>query len=305
LEKESERLLKLLSNIVDTKLEINRELSLLTTMGLSSVGNSVEVYTVEALKKLLPILSQNKIPYRVIGRGANTLLPKFCTELIIVIKFQFNEASVDFTKESFSLPASLLLAKAVSMAANYKLKDWDKVAGIPATLGGAVVTNAGTSRGEISELLLSVTVIDTAGVQKKIMVEEGMFSYRNSTILKQGEGEVIIEVEFKNVGMDDTVSDKINKYLEERKSSQPLDKKTCGCVFKNYEGGVTCRAGKYIDIMGMKGFKTKNLAISLKHANFVEHTGGASLDDFLMLNIFVKDELRQHFGITFENEVII
>jgi UDP-N-acetylmuramate dehydrogenase len=91
-----------------------------------------------------------------------------------------------------------------------------------------------------------------------------------------------------------------------RTRTQPLKEWTCGCVFKNnqnIESGVTCRAGHFIDIMGLKGLSIKNLTVSPKHANFMENQGESSFDDVMMMITVLKKELKLHSGVDFETEV--
>jgi UDP-N-acetylmuramate dehydrogenase len=91
-----------------------------------------------------------------------------------------------------------------------------------------------------------------------------------------------------------------------RNRTQPLKEWTCGCIFKNNQNllsGVTCRAGLFIDIMGLKGFTYKNLRISPKHANFMENSGESSYEDVLMMINVLQKELKLQTGVTFETEV--
>jgi UDP-N-acetylmuramate dehydrogenase len=272
-------------------------------MGLISKGDTLEIYSFEALKKVLPQLKIYKKKYQVLGRGANTLFPEKCKELIIILKFADDNLELDLTQEEFAFSASITLTKIISVAVKYNLLEWDKIAGIPATLGGAIATNAGTIRGDISELISEITIMDIEGNIKIIKNKKGCFSYRKNHFLVYGD--VVIGAKLINFGSNPAVSKKISDYLTVRKSSQPIDKRSSGCIFKNYVGSTTCRAGKYIDIMGMKGFKLGGLSVSIKHANFIENSGGATLDDFLKINRYLQEELEQHFGIRFENEVVI
>ena len=101
----------------------------------------------------------------------------------------------------------------------------------------------------------------------------------------------------------------IKEYLKKRNESQPLWASTCGCIFKNAERPVsskklaTCRAGEFIDIMGLKGFQMDQVRVSPLHANFMENRGGADHSSMVKAINFVKEELKLQFGIDFETEV--
>ena len=93
----------------------------------------------------------------------------------------------------------------------------------------------------------------------------------------------------------------IREYLHKRTRSQPLDKSTCGCVFKNFS--KNCRAGKFLDILGLKGFTYNGITISPVHANFMENSGMGSSTDFLKMVDIINEEVYLQFGIRFELEV--
>jgi len=141
-------------------------------------------------------------------------------------------------------------------------------------------------------------------LKKKILINQDSFSYRHNHFVEKGD--VIYQARLEHMGIDPLISKKIRDYLEMRTRSQPLKEWTCGCVFKNainQESGVTCRAGHFIDIMGLKGLTFKNLMISPKHANFMENRGESSSDDVLKFVDIIKKELKLHTGVSFQTEV--
>src|SRR5690606_35634915 len=109
----------------------------------------------------------------------------------------------------------------------------------------------------------------------------------------------------KHFGVDAQLRDIIKNYLDLRNKTQPMSEKTCGCVFKNSKGLVTCRAGMFIDILGLKGLTYNGIRVSTKHANFMENFGNANYDDVIALIKIVKNELKLQYGVEFETEVKI
>jgi UDP-N-acetylmuramate dehydrogenase len=288
----------------DIVIEINKDLAKYSTMKLIAFGDLITVRNVEALKKVVKLLTENDIAYRSLGWGANILLPKKSEIPYIQLDFSYDAKILENIHETYLLPASISLASLTSHASKFGLKGWEVFTGIPASLGGALVMNAGTNLGEIGSLVEEVFLINKYGEEKKIIVDKNSFSYRKNNFLNKGE--IIYQARLKHFGIDEKITHIIRQYLAMRNSSQPLKEHTCGCVFKNYQNlgrGVTCRAGQFVDIMGLKGFTYKNLQVSLKHANFMENLGGSSYDDVLEFITIIKKELKLQYGVEFEIEV--
>lgn len=287
-----------LKNISDINIEINKDLTNKSTMRLKAFGDIITIKSIEALKETLKRLNQNAHSYRVLGLGANQVLHPCPDYVYLKLELPFDKDYLSSPKESYLLPASLSINVLTSHAIKFGLKGWESFTGIPASLGGAVFMNAGTSLGEIGTLINSVHIATPTGEDRVELVNIDSFSYRKNNFLK--EGEVIYQVEMGHEGISKEISEKIKNYLAFRNSSQPLDAKTFGCMFKNPESGP---AGKFIDLLGLKGFSLGNLRVSPKHANFLENMGEA--DYFEVLNVLemVKMELELHYGIKFNREV--
>ncbi len=284
--------------------EQEKDLTKFSTMRLKASGDLITVFDINSLKELLIILKNEKIDYLILGLGANTLLKEDADKIYIQIKFPFSKESLVDNGENFILPASVKLSTLTSFASKNNLKGWEVFTGVPATLGGAVFMNAGTSLGEIGSLAKKVWTVTRDGDLLEHEVNEESFSYRKNNFLKAGE--VVYQVELLNLGKDDKVSEVIRNYLRKRNDSQPMQKWTCGCVFKNSSfKSQTCPAGKYIDILGIKGLTVADMMISNVHGNFMENTGSATKSDVLKLIELAKDELYLQFGIEFELEARI
>ncbi len=293
-----------LSSIDGVVVEINKDLKKYSTMRLDAVGDLITVKNKEALKAVTKTLTQNNITYRVLGWGANILLPKSTTIPYLQLDFDFDRSVFEKPQDEYVLPASVSLATLTSHASKFGLKGWEVFTGIPATLGGAIFMNAGTNLGEIGTVIKEVSLVTKEGVEKLIKIDKNSFTYRHNHFVEKGD--VIFEARVIHFGIDEAITKKIREYLEMRTRTQPLKEWTCGCVFKNNQNlvsGVTCRAGLFIDIMGLKGLTYKGLRISPKHANFMENVGESSYEDVLkMINILQK-ELKLQTGVSFETEV--
>lgn len=279
----------------------NIDLTKYTTFKLASQGDLVEVQSIEALQKLLPLLNHNKRSYLVVGWGANQILPAKCEDLIIHLDFPFDQTYLETQRDEYVLPASLGINHLTSHAVKFGLKGWEVFTGIPASLGGAIYMNAGTNLGEIGKLVKSVKLMTPDGLIRDEVITDKSFSYRHNHFVKPGE--IIIGATLVHLGTDQSIPPKIKEYLEYRKKTQPLTTRNCGCVFKNPLKELP--AGKLIDMLQLKGVGVGDLRISPKHGNFMENSGKANWDQFESLVSLINFEMDHFFGIEFELEVKI
>jgi len=290
-----------LREIPDSTLKLDTDLTSFTTFRLSSRGNILEVRSVSALQKILPLLNYHHQDYLVVGWGANQILPAVCEKLIIHLDFPFNQAYFENCREEYELPASLGLNYLTAHAVKFGLKGWEVFTGIPASLGGAIYMNAGTNLGEIGSLVKEVTLVTKDGGIRRELISDKSFSYRLNHFVN--ENEIIVGATLIHQGIDSEISKKIKDYLEYRKRTQPLATKNCGCVFKNPLKEM--QAGRLIDLIGFKGLTVGGLKVSSKHANFIENSGSSTWDDFESLVKIIKSNMDQFYGIEFELEVKI
>lgn len=279
----------------------NENLTSYTTFKLNSVGDLIIVKSIEALQKLLPILHEDKVPYLVVGWGANQILPAKCLEKVIHLEFSFDSSYMEELKEEYTLPASLGINHLTSHAVKFGIKGWEVFTGIPASLGGAIYMNAGTNLGEIGKIVRRVQLVTPSGELREEVITEKSFSYRKNHFVK--EGEVIVGAVIAPLGIDPSIPKKIREYMDYRKKTQPLTTKNCGCVFKNPMKELP--AGKLIDMLQLKGVGVGDLRISPKHGNFMENSGKANWDQFSSLVTLINLEMDHFFGIEFELEVKI
>lgn len=288
--------------INDVCLELNKDLTKYSTMRLVAQGDLITVSSEEALKELLPVLSSGNLKYRAIGWGANQLLPKTSEIPYLNLAFSFDKSYLDEVRDEYDLPASVSLAVLSSHAVKNGLKGWDVFTGIPASLGGAIFMNAGTNLGEIGAIVKEVRIIKKDGGLKTVTIDKKSFSYRKNSFVE--DGDIIVSAKLTHLGQYPEITTKIKDYLALRNRTQPLKESTCGCIFKNKQSEeLICRAGMFIDIIGMKGFTHNNIQISPKHANFMVNLGGANFEDICKTIEMVKKELQLQYGVDFETEV--
>lgn len=290
-----------IQTIQDCSLHRDIDVTSYTTFKLGSRGDLVEVRSIEALQKILPLLLKNHKPYLIVGWGANQILPVICHDLIIHLDFSFDATYLETQKDEYILPASLGLNHLTAHAVKFGLKGWEVFTGIPASLGGAIYMNAGTNLGEIGKLIKKVQIVTPRGELREESITEKSFSYRKNHFVQPGE--VIVGATMIHQGVDPVISQKIKEYLEYRKTTQPLATKNCGCVFKNPMRELP--AGKLIDLLQLKGVGIGDLRISPKHGNFMENRGKASWDQFKALVDLINFEMDHFYGIEFELEVKI
>lgn len=291
-------------NHPDVEIEIDKDLKKYSTMRLDARGDLITVKSVDGLKAALKALTENNIEYRALGWGANVLLPVKADLPYIQLDFEFDRSVFDSPKDEYILPGSVSLATLTSHANKFGLKGWEVFTGIPASLGGAIFMNAGTNLGEIGSIIKEVKLITKNGEEKSVIIDKNSFSYRHNHFVDSGD--IIYEARLIHFGLDEAISKKIREYLDMRNRTQPLKEWTCGCIFKNHHDRLrdaTCRAGLFIDIMGLKGLTIKNLKISPKHANFMENSGESSYEDVMQMITVLQKELKLQFGVSFETEV--
>jgi UDP-N-acetylmuramate dehydrogenase len=279
----------------------NQDLTRFTTIRLQSIGDLIEVKSVKSLQKLVIFLNKNKLRYIVIGWGANQVLPSVCKDIVIHLDFDFDFDYLNIQREEYIFPASLGLNHLTNHAKKFGLSGWEVFTGIPASLGGAIYMNAGTSLGEIGSLVKSVSLVTPNGELREEIINSQSFSYRKNNFVESGE--IIVGAVMYHNGFNPQISQKIKDYLDYRKRTQPLSTKNCGCVFKNPHKDF--QAGKLIDLIGLKGLSVGEMRVSHKHGNFIENDGLGTWDQLELLIKIINSNMDHFYGIEFELEVKI
>jgi len=287
-------------DLIDSKVLIDEPLKRHTTFG---VGGSASVFVYpnnkKDLVKLLKFISKENIKIFFMGSGSNLLISdKGFDGVIISLKKSFKNFEVSDSLEA-TIGTGVMLGNMVRLLTKKSVKGLESLVGVPGTLGGALIMNAGAYGSEISNYLVSITVLDLEGNEKIYDKEDIDFSYRFSSISKQ---EIVIEAkfQFKKGNLNDIIKNKSNA-SQKRRNSQPLQFRSAGSIFKNPKSGMA--AGYLIDQSALKGTRIGNAEISEKHANFIVNHGQASSDDILKLIKIIKSKVKKNFDIDLELEV--
>ncbi len=279
-------------------MKIIKNFDLKKILNLNIGGKALFYAKVQNLPELEEILRWRKtkgVNLKILGKGTNILMQEGLFEEL------FLQVNIDYIfpqDQILRVGAGTHLNRLIKFCVKNKLKGLETLWGIPASVGGAIVKNASTKWGEISERLSNIKVLDLKG--KKFTIPKKMipFSYRYSGIKDL----VIYEAEFKLEKTKESLDEKIKNFFEYRRSTQPLEYKNSGCVFKN---SLEFSAGELIENVGLKGYSIGKVSVSLKHANFFIVKEGARFSDFYNLMEFVKNKVKEKTGIELEPDLII
>lgn len=305
---------KRLVNLFGSKVKFDEPMSRHTYF---KVGGPAEAFVMpESVEQLLQLVSwsgEKNIPYIVAGDGSNLLVrDKGIQGIVIVLTKCLNRIfRIKEDKESVMIKAmaGVRTQTLCRFAIEEGLSGINFALGIPGTVGGAIMMNAGTSLGSISDILESVNIMTSSGAILKMEKDEIDFSYRSLSWKRRmenpGDGDpIILEGSF-GLGKSDTLllKKEAEIILKKKNESQPTKMPGAGCFFKNPVSGKT--AGQLIDIAGLKGTRIGGAEISVKHANFIVNTGTASASDILVLMQLVQETVFNKFNINLQPEVNI
>jgi len=281
------------------------------------VGGPAEAFIVpESIEQLAKIISwsrDNGIPHIVIGNGSNLLVKDNGIPGIVILLTKCLNKIVFSGKETEPFLVTAMAGVSTQALCRFAIREglsgMNFAIGIPGTVGGAIMMNAGTSYGSVSDILDSVNVMISSGAMLKIPKEEMAFSYRklswNINLTDEYEGEpIIIDGCFRLCRSDPALLKKeAGRILKKRRENQPAEMPSAGSFFKNPPADKT--AGQFIDMAGLKGIRVGGAEISAKHANFIVNTGGASASDILELMQLTQKKVFDKFNINLEPEVKI
>jgi UDP-N-acetylmuramate dehydrogenase len=281
------------------------------------VGGPAEAFvtpaTLEDLQALIQWTGQTGLPFLVIGDGTNLLVKDTgIAGIVIVLTKCLNQISTTGSRNGGVMVRAMAgarLHKLCAFAITGNLKGMNFALGIPGTVGGAIMMNAGTSHGWMQDVLEGITILTTAGEAQTVTKGQLDFSYRKLS-LKNGIAPltpgypIVIDGHFYLQPSDgQQLQQESEEILKKRRASQPTHLPSAGCFFKNPASGKP--AGELIDLAGLKGEKIGGALISPKHANFIINSGGASAGDILALMETAQTAVLKMFNIELESEVKI
>lgn len=302
---ESAEIAKSLENIISKDLiKTNEPMKNHTSF---KIGGPAEIYikitSIEELQKILEFAKKENIKITILGNGSNVLVSDKGIKGI-VIKTNLKDINIE-NKDSKNVEVTVSDAVPIGFLAQKFLKEeitgFEELSGIPGTIGGAILMNAGAHGKEIKDIVTEVTAMDYNGRIFNFTNEEVEFTYRHS---KFSNGEYII-LQAKMLlqkGSKEEIKAKMDEYAQFRKEKQPIEYPSAGSTFKRGTDFITA---KLIDEAGLKGYSIGGAKVSEKHAGFIINTGDATAKDVLDLARYVTDKVYEKFGKKIEFEIKI
>lgn len=254
--------------------------------------------TKEELRDVVEVCKKRRMPYYIIGNGSNLLVSDTGYRgVIIQIYREMSEITAD--KGCITAQAGALLSKVACRAYEEGLAGFEFASGIPGTVGGACMMNAGAYGGEMKDVLTSVLVLTPEGEFRTLSAEELELGYRTSVIARKNYIvlEAVIALDY---GDRDQVRARMEELREKRISKQPLEFPSAGSTFKRPEGYF---AGKLIEDAGLRGFRVGGAQVSEKHCGFVINRDHASSAEIMELMRKVSERVEEHSGVVLTPEV--
>jgi UDP-N-acetylmuramate dehydrogenase len=271
-----------------------------TSLGIGGTTDELLLRNYETIPEVIGLLADEKIPHRFLGGGTNVLIADGDLPYVILhlptahpgMRVEENAAYVD---------ASADLGGMVTFCAKHDLGGMEGLIGVPGSVGGALRMNAGAYGTQIGPHVREVELYRAAtGKIETLRGDAIRFDYRHTSFAPD-DVMLRVKLELPSKPFKEILAG-IKVCNEKRRSSQPLNQKSAGCIFKNPAGGS---AGRMIDELGLKGHRVGDAMVSDRHANFFVNAGKASCADMLKLIENVRERVRSAYGVELENEVIV
>nr|WP_294678786.1 UDP-N-acetylmuramate dehydrogenase [uncultured Blautia sp.] len=254
--------------------------------------------TVEQVGRIIEICREESLPYFILGNGSNLLVGDGGYRGVIIQLYR-NMSDVRTEGNVIRAQAGALLSAVAAAARNASLTGFEFAGGIPGTVGGAVVMNAGAYGGEMKDVLTEAAVLTDKGEIRTLSVEELQLGYRTSIV--KTAGYIVLEAKFRlEEGDQAKIRETMKELTVKRTSKQPLEFPSAGSTFKRPEGYF---AGKLVMDSGLAGYQVGGAQVSAKHCGFVINAGGATARDVRMLMKDVQDKVFEKYGVKLEPEV--
>ena len=271
------------------------------------IGGPAEFYikitSIKELQKILEFAKKEKIKITILGNGSNVLVSDSGIKGI-VIRTNLKEIKIE-PKEQNKIEITVDDATPIGFLAQKLLKEeitgFEEISGIPGTIGGAILMNAGAHGKEMKDIVTEITAIDYNGKIHKFTNEQAKFTYRNS-IFSSGKYIILQAKIILEKGNAKEIKAKMDEYAQFRKEKQPIEYPSAGSTFKRGTDFITA---KLIDDAGLKGYTIGGANVSEKHAGFIINTGNATAQDVLDLAKYVTDKVYEKFGKKIEFEIKI
>ena len=252
----------------------------------------------DELAGVLKLCKEENVPYFILGNGSNLLVGDKGFRGVVIQLYK-NFDGVEISGTTVKAKAGAMLIRVAKEAGKAGLTGLEFASGIPGTIGGAMVMNAGAYGGEMKDVVTEVTVLTKEGELKVLTGDQMNFRYRGSVV--EDEGYIVLEavMELKE-GCLEEIQSRMDELSVQRRTKQPIEFPSAGSTFKRPEGYF---AGKLIQDAGLRGYRVGGAQVSEKHCGFVINAGEASAADVLQLMKDVSDKVQAAFGVPLEPEV--
>lgn len=271
-----------------------------TYLGIGGTTDQLILRNFEAIPEVVGLLKNDNIPYRFLGGGSNVLVDD--GELAwVVLHLPTSQPGMRVEGNAAYVDAAADLGGMVTFCAKRDLGGMEGLIGVPGSVGGALRMNAGAYGTQIGTHVREVELYRAAtGKIEKLQGDDIRFDYRHTSFAPD-DMMLRVKLELPSKPFKEILAG-IRVCNEKRRSSQPLNQKSAGCIFKNPPGGS---AGRMIDELGLKGHHVGDATVSDRHANFFVNAANARCADMLKLIDDVRERVRQAYGVELENEVIV
>lgn len=288
------------THLKTTNVRLNEKMSLHTSF---EIGGEADLFvspgTVDEVVKIVKFACENQIPIKPLGNGTNLLVSDKGTRGIVLdCKAAANNPVFNGTRVKIN--AGYSLKTLAEEAAMRSLSGMENAVGIPGSIGGALIMNAGANDYNIGNFIENVTVVDLEGVIHIIDKKDLSFNYRHSSLKDSNYIILSSELALKN-GNKETLFKIMEEELDNRKKKFPLNYPNAGSIFKRPSEGFP---GKWIEMAGCKGMRVGDAEVSTKHANFIINKKNAKAKDVLTLIKKVQALVYKKFNVILEQEII-
>ena len=257
----------------------------------------IEVSTMSELAALARFHKQWDVPVAIIGRGSNLLVSDTGFKGIS-IRLVGELAKLEVNGNVISVGAGLSLLRLSKTMSRHGLSGVEFALGIPGSVGGALIMNAGAWGSSFGDVVKNVTVMDNSGELITLTHDEARFEYRHSgldTYFCVTGATLALEP-----GDVDTITERMQTLFKQKTETQPFVEENAGCMFKNPPGDA---AGRLIDISGLKGYRIGGAEVSTVHGNFILNIDNATAEDVLKLVAYIQEQVREKTGVSLQTEV--
>jgi len=271
-----------------------------TSLGIGGITDLLLIRRHSSLPDLIVLLRGASVAYKFLGGGTNLLVRD--GELPwVVLQLAHQEPDISVEGNYAHVDAAADLGRTVTFCAKNDLGGLEGLIGVPGTVGGALRMNAGAYGTQIGSYVRRVELYRAAEARIETLHENQIsFEYRHTSFTPD-DIMLTVKLELPSKPYREILQG-IRICNEKRRSSQPLNQKSAGCIFKNPPGGS---AGRMIDELGLKGFSVGDARVSDRHANFFLNVGRATSADMLSLIAQIHERVHAAYGVELENEVIL